>query len=221
MTPARSQLQRKIASIVEGDGEVEAIPALLRRIVPLVVPDEHVDVCKAVRLSRGKFLTEPEFERAFRFARDNAGDGGVVVVLADADDDCPVELSAKIRTFGCIQNSEIPVGVVFANRCFEAWLIAGAESLRGHRGLNDDLVSPDEPDGVANPKRWLQDRHAQNSGGQRRWRYSPKLDQPALSAVVDVALARRSPSFDKFYREIERLLTPPGSETAPEKARGN
>jgi hypothetical protein len=36
-------------------------------------------------------------------------------------------------------------------------------------------------------------------------------DQPALTALFDLALARTSPSFDKLIRELTRLLAPTGS----------
>jgi hypothetical protein len=42
----------------------------------------------------------------------------------------------------------------------------------------------------------------------RGLRYSETLDQPALAAVFDLEAARqRCPSFHKFCRDVERLLT--------------
>ena len=41
-------------------------------------------------------------------------------------------------------------------------------------------------------------------GGQS---YNPAADQPRLTSYIDVPLARqRSQSFDRFCREVERLL---------------
>jgi hypothetical protein len=38
--------------------------------------------------------------------------------------------------------------------------------------------------------------------------YKPATDQAALSAVFDMQIARKnSPSFDKLWRDVERLLT--------------
>jgi hypothetical protein len=37
--------------------------------------------------------------------------------------------------------------------------------------------------------------------------YVETLDQPALAARFDLDLARRADSFDKYFREIIRLLT--------------
>lgn len=37
--------------------------------------------------------------------------------------------------------------------------------------------------------------------------YSPSADQPALTAVFDMEMARQNArSFDKLYREVESLL---------------
>jgi hypothetical protein len=36
--------------------------------------------------------------------------------------------------------------------------------------------------------------------------YSEGLDQPALTAVLDLKLARRVDSFDKLVRDVARLL---------------
>jgi hypothetical protein len=36
--------------------------------------------------------------------------------------------------------------------------------------------------------------------------YSETLDQPAFAARLDLEMARRADSFDKFYREVVRLV---------------
>jgi hypothetical protein len=79
--------------------------------------------------------------------------------------------------------------------------------LRGHRDLPVDLGSPRDPEAIRGAKEWL-DRHM-----PRGRAYIETVDQPALAARFDLALARRARSFDKCYREIVRLL-------ADEPARG-
>ena len=37
--------------------------------------------------------------------------------------------------------------------------------------------------------------------------YDETTDQPALTALFDMSMARRADSFDKCYREIVKLLT--------------
>jgi hypothetical protein len=62
-----------------------------------------------------------------------------------------------------------------------------------------DIVLP-SPEAIRDAKGWL---------GQRMPRgYSPTTDQPALTGLFDLGLARSSPSFDKLVRELTRLLLP-------------
>ncbi len=89
---------------------------------------------------------------------------------------------------------------VIAIREYEAWLVAGADSLADRRGLRPDLVAPPDPESVRDAKGWLRKQRIDGLS------YSPTADQAALSAVVDLHLVRsRSPSFDELWREVERL----------------
>jgi hypothetical protein len=90
---------------------------------------------------------------------------------------------------------------VLAVKEFEAWFLAAAPSLAGKRGLPDNLEPPADPEQIRDAKGWLQKRRTD------RLAYAPTVDQPALAAVVDLAQVRaRSSSFDKLWREVERLL---------------
>lgn len=90
---------------------------------------------------------------------------------------------------------------MLANKEYEAWFIAAAESLRGKRGLAADLTAAPNPENIRGAKEWLSDHMPRNRP------YNPTLDQPALTSVFDMEAARRADSFDKCYREIVRLLT--------------
>jgi hypothetical protein len=94
----------------------------------------------------------------------------------------------------------VPIAVVLAKREYEAWFLAAAESLRGKRGLPDDLQPPDDPEAIQGAKEWLRARMPTDR------KYGAVLDQPALTALFDMDAARRLGSFDKCYREIVRLL---------------
>jgi hypothetical protein len=61
------------------------------------------------------------------------------------------------------------------------------------------LIPPAAPEGVRDAKGWLNHRMADG--------YSETLDQPALTSVFDLDVARRADSFDKFFREIGRLFS--------------
>ncbi|WP_432978099.1 hypothetical protein [Dactylosporangium sp. CA-233914] len=88
-----------------------------------------------------------------------------------------------------------------ANREFEAWFLASAPSLSGQRGLAKDLAVPADAEQPRDCKGWLSERRVDGRP------YKPTADQAALAAVFDIRLAREnSPSFDKLWRDVERLL---------------
>ncbi len=194
-------MPRRIASVVEGHGEREALPVLIRRFISAITPLPAVDAVRPIRIPRSTLLKPGELERAVQLAALSARPDGAVLVVLDADDDCPrtmaPELFERVRSV----IGHLPVALVLAKCEFEAWFLAAADSLRGKRGLPADLAPPPDPEGVRGAKEWLA------SHMPRGQRYSETLDQPALAAVFDLDCARRrSASFDKFCRELGRLL---------------
>ena len=100
----------------------------------------------------------------------------------------------------------MPVAVVLANKEFEAWFLGAKESLQGLRGIRRDASTPLLPEGIQGAKERLT-RNMENR------RYLEVDDQPALAESMDLGMVRqRCPSFDKLWRELERLL----KEAAPE-----
>ena len=142
-----------------------------------------------------------ELERAVELAARLVGRQGGILVIIDSDDDCPAELGPQLLDRARKARSDLPIGVVLAKREFEGWFLASAESLRGKRGLPDDLTPPADPESVRGAKGWIA---RQMIGGGT---YSETLDQPALTAVFDLdQAAGRSGSFDKCLREITGLI---------------
>jgi hypothetical protein len=198
-----------VASIVEGHGEVEAVPVLVRRIAGVVAPGVAVVTPRPVRLKKGKLNRPGELERAVRLAAERVSRLGGVLVLFDADEDCPAQVAPTLHGRCVSARSDVPVSVVLAKREFEAWFVAAAESLAGQRDLPHDLSAPDEPESIRGAKEWLSSHMPAGRA------YSPTIDQPALAATFDLASTRHtSPSFDKLYRELERLLRSGRQETA-------
>jgi hypothetical protein len=190
-----------IAAIVEGHGECEAVPILVRRIAHVLVPGLVPCVHPVIRIPASKLIKQGEIERAIELAvRKNAGQGGILVLL-DCDDGCPAETGPALLQRAVKARPDIPISVVLAKREFEAWFLAAAESLRRKRGLPADLVGPANPESIRGAKEWLTDRMPPSLA------YSESSDQPALASVFDINAARRADSFDKCYREVSKLLT--------------
>lgn len=129
------------------------------------------------------------------------GEVAAVLVLLDADDDCPARLGPQLLTRVKDARPDRSGSVVLANREFEAWFLAAAPLLRGLRGLAGDLALPADAERPRDCKGWLSARRTDGRA------YKPATDQAALAAAFDMQMARQhSPSFDKLWRDVERLL---------------
>jgi hypothetical protein len=185
-----------IASIVEGDGEVCALPVLLRRLAAECEPAAVVNPLPPIRVRRDRFLNkDEEFRRQLLLASAKCGDNGWILILLDADDDCPADLGQNILQRAQEYAGHRRLSVVLANREFEAWFIAAAQSLQGVRGF---FVAPEERLDVETPrdaKGWIRQH-------MRGGKYSPILDQPAFVAKIDFQQAvGNSRSFRKLCKE--------------------
>lgn len=187
-----------IGCVVEGHGEVEALPVLIRKIgqefnVAAVVP-------RPIRISRSKLVKADELKRAVQLAVNNLGGPGGVIVLIDADDDCPRDLAPQMLARAQEVRPDVPMAVVLAKREYEGWFLASASALAGRRGLTNPLAGPADPETIRDAKGWLTDHM---EGGRV---YSETLDQAALTEAMDTNLARQANSFDKCYRDLRRLM---------------
>jgi hypothetical protein len=182
--------------LVEGHGEVYAAPVLVRRIAGSLA--RPCVIRSVLRQPRSMTIKAGELERAVTLLGNKVGPGGGILVLIDADDDLACTLGPDLMLRARAARPDLRIGVVLAVREYEAWFLAAAASLRGRRGLPDDLESPAAPEAVRDAKGWLSQRMPRG--------YSPTADQPALSELFDLDLARTSPSFAKLVRELTRLL---------------
>jgi hypothetical protein len=189
-----------LGCVVEGHGDVDAVPVLVRRLVVRIRPEVDLSLPRPVRTSRQRLVKEGELERAVALAANKAGPSGGVLVLIDADDDCPALLGRRLLDRARRRLASHPVSVVLAKREFESWLVAAAPSLGGRRGLRADLEAPEDPESIRDAKGWLAERMPPGR------RYRETLDQEALAAVVDIDAAHAAPSFVKFVREVESLV---------------
>jgi len=189
-----------VACIVEGHGEVQAVPILIRRLVAFANPAVYADVQRPIRVPKSRLLSDGGLEDAVELAVRGLRQPGFVLVIMDSDDSCPKELAPLVlaRAERAAADRR-PVGVVLANREFESWFIAAAESVAGHSGLRLDLIAPPDPESIRGAKEWLRSHMLPGRT------YSETIDQPSLASQFDLNSARRASSFDKMYREVERF----------------
>lgn len=192
-----------ISSIVEGHGEVRALPILLRRLQEWKSPLATLEIIEPIRVSRDRFLRrEDEFERYVRLAAAKSGIDGWILVLLDADDDCPFEMGPKFATKIKLYAPNHRVSVILANREYESWFIASASSLNGQRGFFHKNPNPENSDLIRDAKGWMKTRIASRS-------YGETTDQPAFTARMDLMLTKKnSRSFRKLCDEWDRNSPP-------------
>ena len=193
--------QLRIAAIVEGDGEVEAVPVLIRRYAELGGWPGRVLIPTVIRQPASKLLKPGELERVVELAARKLGGPGGIFVLLDCEDACPASLGPALLARVRRARGDLPTTLVLARREYEAWFLGAAASLAGRRGLPADLHPHPSPESVRGCKEWL-------SGHMPRGEaYNEIDDQPALTAVFDLGTAQGTcPSFDKCHRELTDLL---------------
>jgi hypothetical protein len=192
----------RIAVIVEGHGECEAVPILIRRIAQTIDPAFVPKILSPLRVSASRLMKVGEVERSVDLAaRKLRGTGGILIIVdCDWENCCPAEEGPELLKRAVTTRGDLPITVILAKREFEAWFLAAAESLRDKFGLPGDLESPAYPESIRGAKEWLTEKMPPGRA------YAETTDQPAFTAVFDMNSARRADSFDKCYRDIRSML---------------
>jgi hypothetical protein len=188
-----------IAPIVEGHGEIEALPILLRRIARHANEAHHLQVNPPIRVKLGSFVNDRQyFERYIRIAAAKAAQArGTVLILLDCDDDCPARLGPSLLERAEAVRGDVPYLVALAHREFESWFIASIASLCGKYGLPDEVETPTDVEAIRDAKGWLGKRMPSS--------HDPVTHQHQFTRLFDLELARRSQSFDRLYRKVSAL----------------
>ena len=190
----------KVYPIVEGHGEVEAAPVLLRRLLT-EAQCQHVGVGRPIRRTQSQLRSKEGIQAGVRLALLHP-ECAAVVILFDGEDDCPKELAAQVRAWAREAARGKPCDVVVAYREYETWFLAALESLRGQYGIAKDAEPPANPESKRDAKSELESFMPADRA------YSETGDQPAMSAVFDLRLAhRRNRSFRKLVKAVGDLLT--------------
>lgn len=197
----------KIQPIVEGHGDVEAFPVLLRRLVT-EAQVWSIGIGRPIRMSRYKLVQEAEVRRATRLACLQP-ECGAVLILFDGDRDCPAKLGPTVQAWATAAASDIPCGVVMAHREYEAWFLAAIGSLRGQSGIRGDAEPHPTPEVPLGAKEQLEARMRPGTS------YLERTDQPAFSARFSLSDAyRRSRSFRKLASSFASLVRSMGQDIA-------
>ena len=145
----------RIIPIVEGQGDVQAVPVLIRRIGERVRPGGYIDVLPAIRVRRNNVVKAGVLERYVELAAHKSAPDGGILVLLDADRDCPMSLGTDLLTRAREARSDRTIKLVLAKVEFESWFLASAKSIAGQKGICPECGPPPDPEAIRDPKGWL------------------------------------------------------------------
>lgn len=190
-----------IAPIVEGHGEVQAVPKLLHRCAARLVPKCELKVNPPLRVKAGSFVNDQGYfnkyvELAARKAKQRPN--SCVFIILDCEDGCPRQIGPELMKRAESLRPDVSVIVVLAYREFETWFLTAARSIRGVCGLPADLDPPDNPEQVRNAKGWLSARMPQ--------RYNETDHQLKLTEVVSFEDAMESQSFARMFDKLRHFF---------------
>jgi hypothetical protein len=168
----------RVAPIVEGHGEFHCVRILLDRIWRELLGGEFVKVAQPIRWTSGRLVKREGIQGAVRVAvkmlndLPDSDDPALVLILIDADENCPAHLGPELLGFAREVDSRVDIACVLAKEEYETWFVAAAESLSKYLDLSSDESVPESPEESRNGKAWIEQRY-------RGPRYSPTQDQPS------------------------------------------
>lgn len=186
-----------VAPIVEGYGEVDAVPILLRRLLLELRQEASIRVNPPLRVKAGSFVNDYDyFARYFELAARKAKPHprGSVLILLDCEDDCPGTLGPALTAKAAKVRGDVPIVVALAHPEYETWFLAAARSLRGEGGLRSDLDPPSNPESLRDAKGWLGERMLHG--------YNAPNDQPRFTSTFSFQEAAVIPSFTRLRRKL-------------------
>jgi len=188
----------EIHPVVEGHGEMEGVRVLLAHVLDhLRAP--QVRIGPPTRRPKSKLVTGEGIEQAIAIAKCRPKCGAVLIIF-DADDDCPKTLAPQLRRWAVEAAGSTAVGLILAKSEYESWFLASIESIRGKRGVSQTAPVEPDPESIRDAKGWLSRQMPALHP------YKETTDQPALSAEINIESAlSRSRSFKKLVKEVEQV----------------
>ncbi len=174
----------KLIPIVEGHGEVDAVPVLLGRLQD-IIGDYSFQIARPIRGTSSELADTEMLANKVVMARKQQDCAGIFIIF-DSDDRCPKRLAPKLIDSARKAALGIPCEVVMAHREFESWFLAAFDSIRGALPFVPHATAPGDPEIRRNAKGAL------TALLPRGRSYSPTVDQAALARSFDLAAAYRA-----------------------------
>ncbi len=169
-----------IISVVEGDGDVAALPGLLGRILLEMYNRSDVLVAQGKTMvvnAKGRSTLENRLEKFIQYAQYRS-ECDAILVLLDTDGDCPVSLAQGLLRRCEKLGLTCPIEIVCAHRCYESWFLASLDAIKGQCGIRGTAVLPQDAEDIQNPKQWLTDQMPTGRAYKEVWYDPPGFTQP-------------------------------------------
>jgi hypothetical protein len=191
---------KKIVPIVEGPGDVSAVPVLLRRLLFEIKARYEFEISRPKNANGRENLTKPSgLERFLQYAAIEKCSAAIVIL--DTDSDCAKELAFDLAERTVSLNYPFPVAIVCATREYEAWFLASLETIAGHSDLPPNLRYEQPVETKRDVKGWLTNQMPPGRA------YKETQDQVSLTNLIDFDLAyQRSRSFQRLIHAIDQLI---------------
>jgi hypothetical protein len=190
----------KIQPIVEGHGDVDAVPVLLRRLLE-TASMFNIGVGRPIRRSQSELHTQTGIQTAVKLALLQP-ECAAILFIFDSEDSCPKELAPTILEWARQVADSRPCSVVLAYREYETWFLAAIESLRGKCGIQNEAMLLTNYENLRGAKEALEKYMPRNRS------YHETVDQVKLTVHFDLSLAySRSRSFRKLVKSVGDIIT--------------
>ena len=206
-----------IVPIVEGHGEVKDVPVLINRWLRHrnYHRNVEVDVAGPVRASGVGALKVPHDEADELGVEYYVGIAmlrrpDIILVILDADKECPRTLGHSLLARAkAVVRPGYPIGIVVANREYEAWFLAAFSNLQFRSALSSlgfslsraSLPKGTDVESIADCKGYVAKLLSLT-------KYEPTIHQSKLTENLPFSdgMLRRSRSFRKLLKELNTLL---------------
>lgn len=198
-----SAAARRPVLLVEGDGDVKAVPFLVRKLAEAsgfydLIPCPNPIKCGEIP----KLRKDGQLERFVEYAC-NRSDGDSVILVVDCDDDCPVttsaEFAARVRLIA--QRTTKKVGLAFIQKEFETLFLYSLSDLSATYPDHGWRLTEEDAD-----RDWTALRGAKGELNRRMKNYSYKetRDQVKFVSAVDI---NRLVSTCRSALHLQRLIS--------------
>jgi len=181
----------RLLPIVEGAGDVSAVPVLLRRLLA------HHNLHSIEVLRPYRFGEVTKVAKNFRrYVLTAAKEGAPILWTIDCDDGCAVEW---VRTLEEQIPAELSVPIAFAFfvKEYESLFLAEKKCLISQLGVPANATFPQDPESIRGAKQYI------SSLTPNGVAYKETVHQARLTGHLDIDEARRT---SRSFRHLEKVL---------------